>query len=160
MSSRSRFSNGVALAFLVSALLVFVVFHFLAPFGDERRGWGIWLEVGSMVRRRNIFSDPKSMIALASFLTFTLLVVASPFVMSVFKRSRLAWWLATLLAVAATLGFSGVILWRSHATDMGLGRWCLIAVPVLNLVGLLFIRRDARDADIPDGSIGVPPVDR
>lgn len=160
MSSRSRFSNGIALAFFVSALLAFVVFHFLAPFQDERRGWGIWLEVVSALRRNNIFSDPQSMIALASFLTFTLLVVASPFLIVVFKRSRLAWWLATMLASTATLGFSGVILWRTNLADMGLARWCLIVVPVLNLAGLLFIRRDARDADIPDGSAGPPPLDR
>jgi len=64
-----------------------------------------------------------------------------------FRASRLAWWLAVIVAGTALVGLTGVLLVDysdvpPEAEKPGPGFFCLIASQVLNFLGLLFVRRE------------------
>ena len=147
--------NVVALALLLTALIVFVAFHFLiveydsdpSAVGKNEMGWEIWPSLFEFLKEAD-FSDLRGMIVAASFLCATLLVVLAPFLLPVLKRSRLAWWVVVIPAGIATCGFGGLVamdlLDPSHS--FGPAVPCLLAAFPLNFIGLLFIRRE----DTPD----------
>ena len=134
-------SGGVHLQGLIlccGGLASFVFFNLLPGFGSEERGWTIWVRVLESVQDPRIFRDTKDLILIASFLTLLALVTASPFLVTVYLKSRLAWWLATLMAGISTyhLGFNLNI----EVNRIGLGGLCLVAAPALNFAGLLSLR--------------------
>ncbi len=138
----ARRMNRIALALLIIALIAFIAFHFL-PW-QSQAGWKIWGSIlGDLTRFRRI--DGEGAIAMASLFATSVMLVAGPFLISVFQRSRLIWWLVTIVAGSALVGLSGVI---AHAFFTGMdfrfgsGMGCLVAAQTLNFLGLFFIRRD------------------
>jgi hypothetical protein len=151
-----RFLNLLALALLVTSLLIFVAFHFLPGPKGEGQGWEVWMQLWVAIRDPENFDEPRVIIAIATFLSFTALVVCSPFLIVIYRRSRLAWWLATIVGGVATLGFWIAILSTSTLEELGQYGVALLAAPAVNLIGLFLIRGHSKESgEVPVG----PPMD-
>lgn len=129
---------------LVAALVLFVAFHFLPGF-QEKAGWVVWhqlFELLSMLLESpdSSFLEPTGAVAIASFLTFSLLIVTSPFLTEVWRKSRLAWWFAMSFSGLTTVGFSAMILLENSNSNLEAGGWCLLVAPWLNFMGLILAR--------------------
>lgn len=136
--------NLLALAVLVTSLLLFIVFHFVpTPEGDEK-GWQIWSEIAGLVTDPEILDEPLEVIAVASFICFSVLVVGCPFLVFFLRRSRLLWWLAVVMSGIATVGFWGFIVTTNTWENLGQSGLIILATPVANLVGLLLLRGERR----------------
>ncbi len=114
---------------LLSAALVLLVWYHVLPPGVGNGllvGWRIW---GSM------------------FLIPLVLIVASPFLGSVWIKSKMAWGLAV-----AVSGVAAAICWLLtmvlHAVEISTGGWCLMVAPTVNLAGLLFARAGLKVAEV------------
>ena len=83
---------------------------------------------------------PDSVVMITSFLTFTLLIVASPFLTNVWMKSRLARGLVTTFSGLAAAGFWVMYFLRGEYRDLGVGGWCLLISTVVNFAGLLLVR--------------------
>jgi hypothetical protein len=131
--------NVLPLTPMIAAVLVFAAFHFLPVQKDwDEPGWGIWPEVYDVLMDP-VGLDPLDGIGLASFLMFSLLIVSSPFLIGVWRKSKLAWQLATIFSGLGAAGFWVMILGQGGAGDLVAGGWCLMVAPVLNLAGLLLV---------------------
>lgn len=129
-----------ALVLFCAGLASLVFFNLLPSFGTERRGWFIWSDIIQAVQRPELFRDTKDLITIASLVTLLALVTASPFLVSVYLKSRLAWWLAALMAGLSTCALWIIVLFMVELSRVGLGDWCLLAAPALNFAGLLSLR--------------------
>ena len=75
----------------------------------------------------------------------------SPFLLPLLRRSRALQWITLILSAFALLGTGGFHIYQ-RLTDPGSsaslepGMLCGLASQFLNFAGLLFIRRDRRDA--------------
>ena len=140
--------NLVSLAFLIASVATFAAFHFLVGFTNQdegSRGWTVWTEIWDIVRDPSVLEDPAAVIALASFFTFVVLVLCSPFLTGFYRRSRVLRWLATVMSGLATAGFWITFGRGTFPEDMSAGVICLFVTPVLTLVGLLLIRGEKRE---------------
>ena len=136
-----RVREKVSLALLVTALLLFVVFHFLHFGEDGERGWTIWLLIWNVFHSLlTLISQPELAVVIASFLTFTVLVVASSFLGNVWKKSRLAWGFATTFSGMAVATFWGITRYHGHFGELSESEWCLLFATVFNFTGLLLAR--------------------
>ena len=144
--------NRAALGLLVAALLTFTAFHFLPGFGEAEACWRVWLEVGEILADPLRGNDASDFVILASFLTITLLILGSPFLLPVFLRSRLAWWLATLMSGVALFALWILVLVDTEPALLGPAGWCLLMAPALHLIGMVTLRGDS-----PDRGMGLPP---
>ena len=154
MSRRHETLNGLALIFLSVAPIFFVAFHFL-PFerGDRYRGWRFWVEIAAIAKHPELIGidSGKLVIALTAFLMIPLLLLASPFLMPVYKSSKVFHGLALALALMSTVGFTGLALaqWDPHSRP-GSGIVCLMVAQVFNLIGLALVRTGKpRKGEIP-----------
>lgn len=133
------------MVFLLAALVLFTAMHFLplSRFGDDL-GWEMWKGVGfliwNMSRDPRAIGEPRDIVVLFSFLTFSLLIVASPFLGNVWVKSILAWSMVVIFSGLAAAGFWVVVFKGAPVGDLRLGVWCLMISPVLNFVGLLLAR--------------------
>ena len=122
------------------ALVLFAAFHFLPIRKNwHELGWGIWPEV------YDVLSNPAHLdamdgIGIASFLMFSLLIVSSPFLMPVWRKSKLALVLASVFSGLGTGGFWMMILVQGGVEDLASGAWCLMVAPAFNLAGLLLVQ--------------------
>jgi hypothetical protein len=132
--------NRVALGLLVAAFLSFAAFHFLPGFGEVEACWRVWLEVREMIADMRFFADPGDFATLSAFLMITLLIVASPFLLPVFRGSRLAWWLATLMSGLALFSLWILVMADTDPATLGPAGWCLLAAPAFHLIGMTLIR--------------------
>jgi hypothetical protein len=143
--------NRIALGLFVSAVGGFVAFHFI-PFWSlpnldsysNVTGWEAWTEFARSLRS---FSSAEfgDLILWSSFLTGSLLLVASPWLITVFRMSRMAWWICVLATAISTLGFFGVLIPNmvtSEEVGPGPGLLCLFSAMLLNFLGFCFIRRE------------------
>ena len=148
----ARRMNLIALALLVTALIAFVAFHFLVitvvtdpgSSRSEELGWRIWPELLEFLKDAD-FNDAEGMIAVSAFLTYCLLVIASPFIIPILRMSRLGWWITVIASGLAMCGFGGMILLSEDDPAYsvpGPGTYCILASLALNFLGLLFIRRE------------------
>ena len=148
----ARRMNLIALALLITALIAFVAFHFLVitiytdPGYSKTRdlGWEIWPELLEFLKDVD-FDQIQGMIAASAFLTYCLLVVASPFLVPVLRVSRISWWVTVIASGVAMVGFGGIVLISDDDPSFsvpGPGLYCLLASLALNFLGLLFIRRE------------------
>ena len=146
--------NLIALALLVTALIAFIAFHFLPTISGvevDRRGydpsdfegWTIWEEIGNFAKAPNI-GDFQEMIGVSTFLTGVVLILSSPILIPVLRRSRLVWWIATLGSGLVLTGLGGLLVINNlePALQPGPAIYCLLASLALNFLGLLFIRRE------------------
>lgn len=136
--------NIASTTLLIAALVLFVAFHFLPGF-QEKAGWVVWHELFeslSMLLESpgSCFWEPTGAVAIASFLTFSLLIVASPFLTEVWRKSRLAWWFGAIFSGLTSLGFSAMVLMENSNSDLEAGGWCLLVAPWLNFMGLILAR--------------------
>jgi hypothetical protein len=150
--------NLIALALLITALIAFIAFHFLVitiytdPGYSKTRdlGWEIWPELLEFLKDVD-FDQLQGMIAASAFLTYCLLVVASPFLVPVLRVSRIGWWVTVIASGLAMLGFGGIVLISNDDPSFSLpgpGLYCLLASLALNFIGLLFIRREVPAAPV------------
>lgn len=143
--SRAHRSNRIASGFLVLALVGFVLFHFLPwvpDFYGNFNGWRIWKEISKDLLRPTSW-DGRDFLVMVGFLTGTLVLVSGPFLLPIFRASRLAWWFFTVVSGLATIALSGVVLFVivTDTFQPGIGMICIVASQFLNLTGLFFIRR-------------------
>lgn len=129
-----------ALVLFCAGLASLVFFNLLPGFSTERRGWTIWVNIIQAVQSPALFRDTKDLISIACLLTLLALVTASPFLVSVYLKSRLAWWLAAVMAGLSTCALWIIVLFVVELNRIGLGGWCLLAAPALNFAGLLSLR--------------------
>lgn len=142
--------RALSLALLIAALLVFGAFHFLPGFETENKGWNAWVDLWHLMSSPEELAEPLLAVAVASFLTFTLLIAASPFLGNVWLKSRFAWWLAVIFSGLAAAGFwIGVFGDGGLDPNPGPGGWCLLTAPMLNFAGLLMARRNGLRPDSP-----------
>ena len=144
--------NRVALVLFVSALASFVAFHFVrftlildpALSSVDNIGWRVWPELPRTLRHLSQI-DWLEMIIWSGFLTNSLLLLSSPFLVVILRTSRLAWWIGILASGAAMIGFCGVLvpsIIESDRVAPGPGLVCLLAAMLLNFLGFFFIRRE------------------
>lgn len=133
--------NRLALGMHGVAVLLFVAYHFLPGFGVDS-GWVVWPQIAESISDPGIFRQPAASAIVASFLMITFLIVASPFLSIVFRRSRLSWWLATVMSGLATVLLGGLILTMNGLDRLGPGEICLLASPVFHFIGMLMIRKE------------------
>lgn len=132
-------------AILVVALGLFIAFHFLPGFGDPEPGWMIWKQLVDLFRHSwKQLGEPRLAIAIASFLMFSLLLVTCPFLGFVWRKSLLAWSVATASSGLAALGFWSMILVEAPTT-FGPGEICLMLAPLFNFAGLMLARGGLAD---------------
>ena len=125
---------------LSAALGLFIAFHFLHGFGNSEPGWAVWSELVDLFRNSwEQLGDPQTAIIVASFLMCSLLLVTSPFLACVWRKSLLAWSVATASSGLAALGFWIAILVDPPST-FGSGGICLMLAPLFNFAGLMLAR--------------------
>jgi len=150
-TTHARRMNLIALAVLLTGLISLIAFHGMVfvdrGLGDEVvYGWQVWPEIWQFILDPD-FSELGDLIMISAFLTSVLLIVIAPFAIPLFRASRLAWWLAAIVAGTALVGLTGVLLVDysdvpPDAEKLGSGFFCLVTSQVLNFLGLLFIRRE------------------
>ncbi|MEM9237781.1 MAG: hypothetical protein AAGB14_13470 [Verrucomicrobiota bacterium] len=148
----------MALGFLAAALLTFVIFH-LAPAVYERsftdgdapwvavRGYTIWQNVVEVLRSPGDAGWDDFMIS-AALLMGPCVVLAPPFMVRVFSRSRILWWTVVISSSLMMCGLSGIVGWfllhdyePSEHQRLGPGIVSMLIFPVFNFIGLLCVRR-------------------
>ena len=151
----ARRMNLIALALLITALIAFTAFHFLPVMAETEfarigaapdeinAGWSIWQEIGNFFVAPRI-DDSQAMIGISTFLTCVVLILACPFLVPLFRRSRLVWWIATIASGLVLTGLGGLLVITNLAPDdhPGPAIFSLLASLALNFLGLLFIRRE------------------
>lgn len=146
----ARRMNLVALALLVTALIAFVAFHFLRfeiyadPSYGPSIGWALWPTLIDFIGDVD-FNDLTGMIAASAFLTHSLLVVVSPFIVPLLRISRLGWWMSAIASGVSMCGLGGAVLFSDHDPTFsvpGPGFYAILASLALNFLGLLFVRRE------------------
>lgn len=134
----------LALVLFYGSLVSLILFNLLPGFFKED-GWTIWVSILKVLQRPDLLRDRETQILIASLLPLPVLITASPFLTKMYLKSRLTWWLATLLAGTSTL-----VLWflfLSGEAWPNFGIRCLLAAPALNLAGLLSLRFAKRPED-------------
>jgi hypothetical protein len=131
----------LSMVFLIAALGMFTAMHFLpmSRLGDDR-GWELWIGIGQAIRRLITSGEPQLAVALASFLTSSLLIVASPFLGSVWVKSLMAWLVVLIFSGVAAAEFGLMVFKDILAGGLSSGGWYLMISTVLNFVGLLLAR--------------------
>jgi hypothetical protein len=90
---------------MIAAMILFAAFHFLPAEKDsDETGWVIWQAV-FLILRHSADLDALAGIGLASFLMFSVLIVSSPFLIGVWRKSKLALGLAAAFSGLGTFGF-------------------------------------------------------
>ena len=135
----------ISKVFLFAAIAAFVAFHFIRDREQNDAGWKIWTELWDVVQDPSGVVEPMDWIAIASFLTASLLIVASPFLGRVWIKSKMAWLPTVIVGGLSAASFSVAILVGRSSDEhrIGWGLYLLMTAPVLNFIGLLFARSGA-----------------
>lgn len=147
---RSHFRKILSTTLLVAALLCFTAFHFLScnPDGNNK-GWETWRSLWLLITHiPNIFVGPKTLMAYACLMTFSFLILVSPFLGEFWEKSRVAKWFAVSLSGLALAGFWGFVIFIEPVKLENLltpGVFCLASATLLNFVGLLAYPQVSRD---------------
>ena len=142
----------------VMALAFFAGFHFLPCFGSDEAGWTAWRDLWALVENPGWFvTEPAGTIAVFSFLAFSMLIAAAPFLGPVWRKSRMAWGIATTTSGLATFGFWGAVF-SENLEHPGSGGAFLLAATALNFLGLATARirkptPPARDNPVDDRQV-------
>lgn len=139
-------NSWVSFGFLVTALLLFVAFNLLPGF-KETAGWTVWPDLWNQAQDLKSW-DARGAVMIAAFLSFSFLILVSPFLGSVWRKSR--WALGGTLIFS---GLSGGAFWLMYCIGImgdhdvaspAAGGWCLLAAPLFNFLGLLLVPRVSR----------------
>jgi len=154
-----RSSDRVAFLILVGALLVFAWMQFLPcshsflQVPGEEPGWEaffgheIWRDIlPSVADLRD--PDMLDLSYSAGFLLHALLVVSCPLLVVPVSHSRLLWWALVLCSGMCAISLVGVLGWfvvtevaAEPNVRLGVGVVPFFAAPMLNLIGLLLVRK-------------------
>ena len=137
-------------AFMVAAIAAFVAFHFIRdPEQSNDAGWKVWKELGDLVLHPSGMDEPMGWVAIASFLTASLLIVVSPFLGAVWLKSKMAWLPTVIFGGLSAASLSVAILFGRLAEErlIGWGLYVLMTAPILNFIGLLFARSGTPQLD-------------
>ena len=131
----------LSMAFFVVAAGLFIAMHFLpmSRIGDDG-GWMLWIGIWEVIWDLRLIGDSQTTILVTSLLTFSLLIVASPFVGNVWVKSLLAWSVVVIFSGVSTAAFWFIIFTDTSAGHLSSGLRCLMFSPVLNFTGLLLAR--------------------
>lgn len=146
-------------AFMVAAIVAFVAFHFVRhPDQNNKAGWTIWKELWDVALHPSGMNEPLGWVAIASFLTASLLIVVSPFLGRVWIKSMTAWLPAVIFGGISAAGFAGAILISRVAAELPIewGLCLLMTAPVLNFIGLCLARVGAPKPDMSQWAATVP----
>lgn len=136
---------------MVAAIAAFAAFHFIRdPEQNNDAGWNIWKELWDLaLHPSRMNNNPLGWVAVASFLTSSLLIVVSPFLGRVWIKSKMAWLPTAIFGGISAAGLSVAILMgrSSDLHPISWGLYLLMAAPVLNFIGLLFARVGAPELD-------------
>ena len=127
--------NRLGIALLIAALVCWIGFHLL-PMEDHTRGWETWQSIW-MIMTRGSMPGWHSMVFISSFLTLSILVMASPFATSLLQASRLCRWLAIGGSGFALLCLGTIILDYGPLLP---ALTVLLASMTLNFAGLICLR--------------------
>lgn len=128
----------LSLVFLVAAFLLFVAFHWLPGF-QESAGWTVWPELWGQAQDLKSL-DAQNSVVIAAFLSFSFLIIVSPFLGGVWRKSGWALWGTLVFS-----GLSGAAFWLMYCASISddhstfppeAGGWCLLTAPLFNFVGL------------------------
>lgn len=143
-----RLAGYSPMVFLIAALGMFTAFHFMplsiSSHGD--RGGFIWVIIWGEIRDPILLRDSEFAVACSSFLALSLLMVASPFLGHVWRKSVLAWAIVVIFSGVSVAGFWCTIL-KDLPVDLSWGGWFLMISPILNFVGLLLARGKAPNSE-------------
>ncbi len=97
---------------------------------------------GKVTLHPQLLGEPWVAALLCSFLTFSLIIVASPFLANVWVKSLLAWSIIVIFSGVAFAGFWFIFLKEVPHGDLNFTFEirCLIISPALNFVGLILAR--------------------
>lgn len=140
-----------SLGFLVAASLLMAAFHFLSGFG-EVAGWTVWPELWGLAHDLKSL-DAQGSVVIAAFLSFSFLILVSPFLGSIWRKSGWALWGSRVFS-----GLSGAAFWLMYCVSNtgvgvnppGAGGWCLLAAPLFNFVGILLAGPKVNRSHAPD----------
>lgn len=141
-----------SLGFLVTALLLFVAYNLLPGF-LETAGWTVWPDLWNQAQDLKSW-DARGAVVVAAFLSFSFLILVSPFLGSVWRKSGWALWGTLIFS-----GLSGATFWLMYcigimgdhdASPPGAGGWCLMAAPLFNFLGLLLVGPRVNRSHGPD----------
>jgi hypothetical protein len=152
---RSQFSNRLAFALLVAALLCMVGFHPAPiahiPLGDEvytARGWEFWSTWWGLLRNLDFSFLVSGMpISAAGQLIWIFVALISPFLFGPLRKSRILWWITTFLSAFGLSALTGLQIYEflmnpPSMRQLQVGVYLAMASQILNFAGLLFIRRN------------------
>ena len=141
----------ISMGFLLVALTMFLAMNFmpLTRFDEDELGWEVWPEILQLIQHPLLLSHWSAAVGLFSFLMFSLLIVASPFLGNVWVKSFLAWSISVIFSGVAAAGFWAMVFKDNSGEGFILGGWCLMISPVFNFAGLLLARPQLRSKSGP-----------
>lgn len=162
-----RRMNIAALVLLVAALLGVVGFHVLpidigtSESGGEIRpwvirGWMVWSSLWDTLHSPDwlLHMPPLMLVPWVAGYIWIFVATVSPFLLPPLRKSRALRWITLILSAFALLGTGGFDIYQRLMNPVAVGPLepgllCGFASQFLNFAGLLFIRRDRRDALAP-----------
>ena len=124
---------------LIAALVLFTAMHFLPLVRSDNSGWKLWIYIGMRFHDPS-FLGSRGAVVIFSFLTFSLLIVGSPFLGNIWVKSLLSWSMAVIFSGVAAAGFWVIVDKPTLEGGFSSGMWCLMISPLLNFAGLLVAR--------------------
>ena len=156
---KARKSDLVAMGFLIAAVVAFVLYQVLVEYRfaysvnepgliwEEVRGFEVWM----MVYEAQIagYLDHFFRFMIGGLVIGVVVTLVSPFLVGVLVRSRPLWWLVVSCSGLAVVGMVGGSAWQwisdwgvsNDELEYAFGFYCSLAFPILNFIGLLFVRR-------------------
>lgn len=144
---------------MVAAIAAFAAFHFIRdPESNNIAGWTIWRYLWKFFLHPWKMSHPMGLVAIASFLAISFLIVVSPFLGRVWIKSKMVWLPTVIFGGISAAGFAGAVLIgrSSDERSIGWGLCLLMAAPVLNFIGLLIARVGAPKPDMSQWAAAIP----
>jgi len=159
-----RKTDGIAFGFLMLAVVALGLFQVLAvsyswvgPGGEDEweayRGCQVWVDLVGVLKHP-MHLDVIDWVVHAALVAGVLLVIGSPFLIGVLSGSRVMWWMAVVSSGVAMCGLLGCLIYliAGNPPDehwrYGPGMGALLAYPVLNFIGLLWVRRRVDEAGV------------
>ena len=144
------------MGFLIAAVVALVLYQVLVEYRthdpwvgnvEESRGYVVWTLIYGA--HQGGYLDHFYRFMIAGLFIGVLVTLISPFLIGVAARSRPIWWLLVCCSSMAVIGLVGGSIWqRVHLDERllleieyGAGFYSRLAFPVLNFIGLLFVRR-------------------
>lgn len=139
--------NRLALGLFIAAALLFAAFlGFPLLKTDDMRGWEVWEWVPGTLTDFGGSRDFRSRISTWSILLQSVIVTSSPFLLGVYRRSRLTWWLMTAMAGISSAGLIPILKQTVAILEYAdFGFKALLLSSIVHFSGMLMVRGDRRE---------------